>query len=65
MSDIAEYLDHAESCRHAAAGLQSDADKAVLLRIAREWQSTAIESTPPAPAPTVWAGRAIAAGCEF
>ena len=64
MSDIVDCLDHAETCCQAAAGL-SEAEKAVLLRIAREWQSTAIQSTPPAPEPTVWAGRAIATGCEL
>jgi hypothetical protein len=64
MSDIAEYLDHAQACSHAAARL-SDAEKAVLLRIAREWQSTAIESAPPAPAPTLWAGHAIVTGSEL
>jgi hypothetical protein len=65
MSDTAEYLDHAAACSDAAAALQSNVEKAVLLRIAREWQSEAIESAPPAAAPTVWTGSAIVAGSEL
>lgn len=64
MSDTAAYLDHAEACRDAAARL-SDVEKAVLIRIAREWQGTAIESAPPAPAPTIWAGHAIGPGRDL
>lgn len=41
MSSISVYREHAEMCLQAAAQLKSDAEKAVLLTIAREWQRVA------------------------
>jgi hypothetical protein len=43
MSTMSIYRKHAEMCLQAAAQLKSDAEKAILLTIAREWQRVAAQ----------------------
>jgi hypothetical protein len=43
MSSMSIYREHAEMVLQAAAQLKSDAEKAVLLTIAREWQRVAAQ----------------------